>query len=64
MRILETGFTSPDSTQAMAVDAGLTPKNQAPPQTKPPKPSLKTKPRRKSTESVKWSIITMILKLS
>ena len=34
MRILETGFTSPDSTQVMAVDDGLTPKNQAP-KTKP-----------------------------
>lgn len=51
-------FTFPDSTQVMAVDAGLTPKNQA------PKQAPKTKPRRKSTESVKWSIITIIVKLS
>lgn len=46
MRILETGFTSPDSTQAMAVDAGLTPKTK-PPQTKPPKPSPENQAQKK-----------------
>lgn len=54
MRILETGFTSPDSTQAMAGDAGVTPKKTSPktsPQkNKPPKPSPQTKHRKPSPE--------------